>query len=161
MLRCLSINVYIIMYSMKRILIMSITLLLVVVAAAAEHDFNPRRFQADMETFIVKEAGLTPAQIDKFLPLFREMQTKQRALFDEMRQYRRMADFGDDNACARAIHRMDNIDVQIRRIQQQYHSKFLAVLPGRVVMKILRAEDCFYRQAFRRAARCPRAPREK
>ena len=57
---------------MKRILIMSITLLLVVVAAAAEHDFNPRRFQADMETFIVKEAGLTPAQIDKFLPLFRD-----------------------------------------------------------------------------------------
>lgn len=146
---------------MKRILIMSITLLLVVVAAAAEHDFNPRRFQADMETFIVKEAGLTPAQIDKFLPLFREMQTKQRALFDEMRQYRRMADFGDDNACARAIHRMDNIDVQIRRIQQQYHRKFLAVLPGRVVMKILRAEDCFHRQAFRLAARCPRAPREK
>ena len=45
---------------MKRILIMSFTLLLVVVAAAAEHDFNPRRFQADMETFIVKEAGLTP-----------------------------------------------------------------------------------------------------
>lgn len=146
---------------MKRILIISITLLLVVVAAAAEHDFNPRRFQADMETFIVKEAGLTPAQIDKFLPLFREMQTKQRALFDEMRQYRRMADFGDDNACARAIHRMDNIDVQIRRIQQQYHRKFLALLPGRVVMKILRAEDCFHRQAFRRAARCPRAPREK
>lgn len=140
---------------------MSITLLLVVVAAAAEHDFNPRRFQADMETFIVKEAGLTPAQIDKFLPLFREMQTKQRALFDEMRQYRRMADFGDDNACARAIHRMDNIDVQIRRIQQQYHRKFLTVLPGRVVMKILRAEDSFHRQAFRRAARCPRAPREK
>ena len=140
---------------------MSITLLLAVVAAAAEHDFNPRRFQADMETFIVKEADLTPAQIDKFLPLFREMQTKQRALFDEMRQYRRMADFGDDNACARAIHRMDNIDVQIRRIQQQYHRKFLAVLPGRVVMKILRAEDCFLRQAFRRAARCPRAPREK
>ena len=104
---------------MKRILIMSITLLLAVVAAAAEHDFNPRRFQADMETFIVKEADLTPDQIDKFLPLFREMQTKQRALFDEMRQYRRMADFGDDNACARAIHRMDNIDVQIRRIQQQ------------------------------------------
>ena len=146
---------------MKRILIMSITLLLVVVTAAAEHDFNPRRFQADMETFIVKEAGLTPAQIDKFLPLFREMQTKQRALFDEMRQYRRMADFGDDNACARAIHRMDNIDVQIRRIQQQYHRKFLAVLPGRVVMKILRAEDCFHRRAFRRAARCPRPPREK
>ena len=140
---------------------MSITLLLAVVAAAAEHDFNPRRFQADMETFIVKEADLTPAQIDKFLPLFREMQTKQRALFDEMRQYRRMADFGDDNACARAIHRMDNIDVQIRSIQQQYHRKFLAVLPGRVVMKILRAEDCFLRQAFRRAARCPRAPREK
>ena len=146
---------------MKRILIRSITLLLVVVAAAAEHDFNPRRFQADMETFIVKEAGLTPAQIDKFLPLFREMQTKQRALFDEMRQYRRMADFGDDNACARAIHRMDNIDVQIRRIQQQYHRKFLAVLPGRVVMKILRAEDYFHRRAFRRAARCPRAPRKK
>lgn len=140
---------------------MSITLLLVVVAAAAEHDFNPRRFQADMETFIVKEAGLTPVQIDKFLPLFREMQTKQRALFDEMRQYRSMADFGDDNACARAIHRMDNIDVQIRRIQQQYHRKFLAVLPGRVVMKILRAEDCFLRRAFRRAACCPRPPREK
>lgn len=126
-----------------------------VVSKAGERNFNPQRFQAEMETYIVKHAGLTSQQSEKFLPLFREMQAKQRSLFDEMRKYRRMADYGDDAACSRAIQRMDNIDVQIRKIQQKYHLKFLGVLPAGVVMKILRAEDYFHRQAFRRAARGP------
>ena len=144
---------------MKRLLIVFLVLQLSLVALnARERNFNPQRFQAEMETYIVKQAGLTGKQSEKFIPLFREMQTKQRALFHEMRKYRRMADNGDDAACSRAIQRMDNIDVQIRKIQQKYHLKFLGVLPATVVMKILRAEDSFHRQAFRRAARGPQQP---
>lgn len=121
--------------------------------AETDQKFNPKRFQADLEAYIVKEAHLTTKQAEKFLPLYREMMNSQRALFDEMRQYRKQLDFNDEEACSRAIQRMDNIDVQIRKIQQQYHLKFLAILPARTVMKIIKAEDHFHRQAFRRAAK--------
>ncbi len=144
---------------MKRLLIVFLLMQIALVTTmAGERNFNPKRFQAEMETYIVKQAGLTTKQSEKFLPLFREMQSKQRTLFDEMRKYRRMADFGDDAACSRAIQRMDNIDVQIRKIQQKYHLKFLNILPAGTVMKILRAEDYFHRMAFRRAARGPQEP---
>lgn len=147
------------MCGMKRFLILFLVLQIAsVTLSTGEHNFNPQRFQAEMETYIVKQVGLTAKQSEKFLPLFREMQSKQRTLFDEMRKYRRMADYGDDAACSRAIQRMDYIDVQIRKIQQKYHLKFLGVLPAGVVMKILRAEDHFHRQAFRRAARGHQEP---
>ena len=122
------------------------------VMAQGKEGFDPKRFQADMEAFIIKNARLSPKQAEKFFPLFREMQGKQRALFGEMRQNQNV-DLNDADACARAIQRMDNIDVQIRKIQQEYHLKFMNVLPANVVMRILRAEDHFHRQAFRRAAK--------
>ncbi len=128
------------------------------IARPRDREFNPKRFQAEMESFIASHAGLTPKQASRFFPLFREMQKKQRVLFTEMRQYQHI-DLTDEAACARAIQRMDNIDVQIRTIQLEYHQKFMAILPANVVMKILRAEDMFHRMAFRRAAKrdCPPA----
>lgn len=126
------------------------------VARPRNREFNPKRFQAELESFIANRAGLTPKQASRFFPLFREMQKKQRVLFTEMRQYQHI-DLADEAACARAIQRMDKIDVQIRTIQMEYHQKFMAILPANVVMKILRAEDMFHRMAFRRAAKreCP------
>ena len=113
--------------------------------------FNPDKFQADLEQFIVQHAGLTSAQSAKFLPLYREMQTKQRQLFNEMRQLRKV-DRNNDKACAEAIEQMDNIDLRIKKLQKLYHGKFMAVLPAGKVMDIMRAEDKFHRQAFRKAA---------
>lgn len=114
--------------------------------------FNPKRFEAEMQQFITVNAGLTPIEAARFFPLFKEMQDKQRMLFEEMNYYRHI-DTSDDKASLRAIKKMDEIDIQMKKLQQQYHLKFCKVLsPGKVV-KVLQADEKFHRQAFRRMVR--------
>ncbi|MGI6231284.1 MAG: hypothetical protein ACOYJF_00325 [Prevotella sp.] len=112
--------------------------------------FNPEKFEADMERFITKEAGLSSREAARFFPMFREMQNKQRALFKKMRGFRHV-DTNDDMACMRAIRMQDNIDIQIKKIQQRYHQKFLKILPAGKVMRIIKAEEKFHRISFARA----------
>lgn len=111
--------------------------------------FNPARFQADLEQFITIEAGLNPRQAAKFFPLFREMQNKQRTLFNKMRCYQHV-DTRDQKAAEKAIRECDLIDLQIKQLQQEYHKKFCKMLPAGVVWNIIRAEEKFHRQAFQR-----------
>jgi saccharopine dehydrogenase-like NADP-dependent oxidoreductase len=62
-------------------------------------------------------------------------------------------DVNDDEACKNAIQERDRLDVQIKELQQTYHEKFMKVLPARKVFSIIKAEENFHRQAFRRAAK--------
>lgn len=114
--------------------------------------FNPKRFEVEMEQFITVEAGLTPVEAAKFFPLFREMQGKQRLLFEEMNQYRHI-DTSNNKASLNAIKKMDDIDIQIKKLQQQYHLKFCKIMPAGKVLKVLQADEKFHRQAFRRMVR--------
>lgn len=124
--------------------------------ASAQKDhrpkFDPAKFEAELEQFITTEAGLSPQEAAQFFPLYREMQKKQRVIFDEIRRFRHM-DVSDHQACEEAIEKQDKMDIQIKEIQQQYHVKFMKVLPAGKVFKILRAEEKFHRQAFKRVAK--------
>ena len=40
-------------------------------------------------------------------------------------------------------------DIEIKRLQQAYHEKFLHILPASKVYRIIKAEDKFHRQQFR------------
>ena len=42
--------------------------------------FDPERFEASMEQFITTKAGLAPQEAERFFPVYRDMQTKMRAL---------------------------------------------------------------------------------
>ena len=114
--------------------------------------FDPAKFDAELEQFITIEAGLSPQEAARFFPLYREMQKKQRVLFSEMRRFYHM-DINDNRACEDAIEKQDKMDIQMKEIQQRYHVKFMKVLPAGKVFKILRAEEKFHRQAFRRVAK--------
>lgn len=122
------------------------------IQAEPPRNFDPKRFNTEMQQFITVEAGLTPMEASKFFPLFNEMQRKQRLLFEEMNQYRHI-DTSDDKACLQAIKKMDEIDIEMKRLQQQYHLKFCKVLSPGKVMKVLQADEKFHRQAFRRIVR--------
>lgn len=114
--------------------------------------FSPERFEAELEQFIATEAGLSPQEAAVFFPLYKEMQGKQRMLFNKMRRYRHI-DTRDDKASLEAIKARDELDVQIKKLLQQYHLKFCKVLPAGTVLRIIRAEEKFHRQAFKRVAR--------
>jgi len=144
---------------MKQLLRNRIYLLLVVLVASVgsmcaqtkkpHGGFNPQRFEADLEQYITTNAGLTPREAARFFPVYRQMTKKMRSLFDEMRRCHQVNP-KDVNACAEAIRRQDEIDIQLKMLQQEYHSRFMLVLPANKVLEIIKAEDRFHRQMFRK-----------
>lgn len=113
--------------------------------------FNPQRFQAEMEQYITTQAMLTPEESASFFPLYRELMKKQRVIFEEMHRYR-YTDLSNNRACMHAVQRMDALDLQMKKLQQIYHNKFLKILPPKKVFLVIRAEEKFHRQAFKRMA---------
>ena len=111
--------------------------------------FNPAKFEADLEQFITVNACLSPSQAASFFPVYRQMMKKQRALFDEMRRLR-MTNPKNNEACEEAIRKQDELDIQIKQLQQEYHGRFLMMLPANKVLSIIKAEEKFHRQIFRK-----------
>ena len=70
--------------------------------------FSPEKYQADLEQYITKEACLTPQEAAAFFPLFREMQKKQRALYNKMRDDVRIKP-ADEDACKKMIQKRDQV----------------------------------------------------
>ena len=77
---------------MKRLTVTLLSLALVLVVSAQgfrpqpQPKFSPEKFQADLEQFITKEACLSPQEAAKFFPIYKEMQAKQRAVYERQRQ---------------------------------------------------------------------------
>lgn len=111
--------------------------------------FNPAKFEADLEQFITVNACLSPSQAASFFPVYRQMMKKQRALFDEMRRLR-IINPKDNEACEEAIRKQDELDIQIKQLQQEYHGRFLMILPANKVLSIIKAEEKFHRQIFKK-----------
>lgn len=114
--------------------------------------FNPEKFEADLEQYIVTEACLSPREAAQFFPLYREMRCKQRALFGAMRRGR-YVNLKDNDECQKMIRENDKRDVEMKKLQQDYHNKFMTVLPASKVFRIIQAEENFHRQMFKRAAK--------
>jgi len=113
-----------------------------------QQKFSPEKFQADLEQFITKQAALTPQEAAKFFPIYKEMQSKQRAVYERQRKL----GFGkpaDEKGCEKAIRQRDEYDLELKRIQQTYHNKFLSVLSASKLYDVLNAEDRFHRQMLR------------
>jgi hypothetical protein len=123
---------------------------MVVLGASAEEQqkFSPEKFQADLEQYITTEAGLTNEEAAKFFPLYREMQQKQRVVYNKMHELFKLPH--DEASCKRAVQRRDQLDIELKQIAQTYHNKFLRVLPASKVIGTIIAEDKFHRRAFRK-----------
>lgn len=134
----------------RYIIVLLVLLCSVVVMAQEPKKFDPVQFEADLEQFVATEARLTPTESATFFPLYREMRKKQLAYFGYHRRWH-IVDESDDKACAETIRRMDSNDLEIKRLQQLYHEKFLHILPASKVFRIIKAEEKFHRQQFKRA----------
>ena len=136
---------------MKKLIVICLSFMFAVRAYAEEpqqqQKFSPEKFQADMEAFITKQACLTPQEASAFFPLYREMQKKQRAVYHEMRELFKAP--SDEASSKRAIQRRDQLEMELKSIQQTYHNKFLKVVSATKVYKSIIAEDQFHRKAFR------------
>ena len=116
--------------------------------------FSPEKYQADLEQYITKEACLTPQEAAAFFPLFREMQKKQRALYNKMRDDVRIKPT-DESACKKMIQKRDQVELELKSIQQTYHNKFFSVMPASKVFDVIKAEDQYHRGLLRNLGRGP------
>ena len=116
--------------------------------------FSPEKYQADLEQYITKEACLTPQEAAAFFPLFREMQKKQRALYNKMREDVRIKPT-DEAACKKMIQKRDQVELELKSIQQTYHNKFLGVISPSKVFDVIKAEDNYHRGLLRNMGRGP------
>lgn len=114
-------------------------------------NFDPGKFLAEMEQYITQFAAITPKEAGEFFPVFREMYKKQRELFDQQRKLRHFKP-ADEKACKEAILKYDELEIQIKELQQQYHQKFLKILSPSKLFDVLKAEEHFHRQALKRAS---------
>lgn len=110
--------------------------------------FQPEKFQAELEQYIEKEAGLTHEESAKFFPLYREMQQKQRAVYKQMKELGKVKPEGE-TACKKAVQKHDELELEQKRIIQTYHNKFLQVLSASKVYDVIKAENRFHRSAIK------------
>ena len=144
---------------MKRIITLVVSVLVVgVIQAQGLHGrFNPEHFNAELEQYITREACLTPKEASDFFPLYKELMQKQRALYNTMARQRSVKPI-NEKGCREAIVKRDDIEVQIKLLLQQYHIKFMEVLPAAKVYDVMQAEDRFHREWFKRMAKNGRPP---
>ena len=118
-------------------------------SAQEQQKFSPEKFDADLQGFITSQAKLTPQEATKFFPIYKEMQGKQRALYEKQRILG-MQNPHDESSCLKAIRERDAIDLELKRIQQNYHEKFLEIIPASKLYDVIKAEDRFHRRMIRR-----------
>ena len=138
---------------MKKLVFMLFLAVMSLSAVAQENKFQPQKFspekfQADLEQYITKEACLTPKEAAKFFPVYKEMMAKQRVVYERQRQMG-WAKPTDEKGCEKAIRQRDEYDLELKRIQQTYHNKFLSIISASKLYDVLAAEDRFHRLMLR------------
>lgn len=137
---------------MKRILFIIIMAVISLnINAQPKGKFNPEMYMKEQEAFIIKQANLTPQEATAFTPVFREMHNKQRELFNKMRGYVHRNPQTDKEA-ETCINAMSSINIQIMKLEQQYHARFCKVIPARKAYQCIKAQEMFKHQMMEKIA---------
>lgn len=134
---------------MKHIVVTFLFLLAAAALQAQEHQkFSPEKFDAEMEAYITKEAGLDQQEAAKLFPIFREMHKKQRPIYQRMRGLGKSKP-ADEAGCADAIKERDKCNLELKQLEQCYHKKMLQVVSASKLYDVIKAETHFYRRMMK------------
>lgn len=140
---------------MKHLLTFLVLLVMQVTASMADNNFgnfDPEKYNRELEAAITREAKLTPQEAQAFFPVYREMQNKLRELFNKGRELHHSCPVSEKDALA-VIKGMDSNELEIKRVLQHYHARFLKVLPATKVLACIKAEERFNRNMMKDFAR--------
>ena len=133
---------------MKRIVTISLLLIMTLMVNAQDKRFSPEKFEADLKAYITKEASLTTKEADKVYPVFCELREKQRVIYDKMRKFGMNKPVGDE-ACKQAIIEYDKLNLELRQLDVDYHKKMIKLVSASKVYEIMQAENRFHRQMMK------------
>ena len=136
---------------MKKLCLLFVSFMLAMSVGAQDQQqrFSPEKFDAELQEYLTNEAKITPQEAAKFFPLYMEMQNKQRALFERQRKLL-MTHPEEESECLKAIRERDEVELEMKRNQKNYHKRFLEIMPASKLYQVLNAEDRFHRRYLRR-----------
>ena len=122
--------------------------------AGHHKDFNPEVFKKKFETYITKEAALTPQEAAIVLPLFHEMKTQQRNIQGIIhRAYKRANEPSLSEKDAAIIFKeVIRLQKQSNNLETAYYERMAKVVSKQKVLHIMKAEHQFSRYIFRKMA---------
>lgn len=122
------------------------------ISANAQKRFDPVKFKADLHNYIITQAKLSDEEAARFFPLYDEMKDKQRGLQKQIRSFMKNKPT-TEAACRSAIVSKDDVEIQMKKIEKSYHSRFLNVISAQKLYDILKAEADFHKNTFRKVVK--------
>lgn len=112
---------------------------------------SPKEFKARLESFIIKESMLTPEEAKQVFPMFDEMRTKQREVMEQINTLKRNHTMtSDDQACSALINQITSLKIKAAKIEHDYYMNMCKVVSGSKIYSMMKAEDKFHRNMFKR-----------
>ena len=123
-------------------------------AAGHHKDFNPEVFKKKFETYITKEAALTPQEAAIVLPLFHEMKTQQRNIQGIIHRACKRANEPSlsEKDAAIIFKEVIRLQKQSNNLETAYYERMAKVVSKQKVLHIMKTEHQFSRYIFRKIA---------
>lgn len=137
---------------MKTLHLIILLCLTLSVSANTVCKFDPEAHKIEQRQYVIKKAKLTEQEAKLFFDLFDVMRDKERVYFSKNHSKERTCPKTEEE-CKKAILERDNDELQMKKIQHQYHIKMLKVLPASKVFQALKAAEKFDRQKIRESIR--------
>ena len=147
---------------MKKITILFVIMLCAITGTHAQHKkmeqksrrrhFSPEEFQARQREYITDKAELTAEEAEAFFPIFFELQKKKFSLEREARKGINMkrGEKMSEEQCRQFVDKMGDVKIEVAKLEKEYCTKYLKVLPACKLMRIQHAEISFQRDLMKR-----------
>lgn len=143
----------------RNLALAAVSLLAMATLAAAQRPQGGNRWMERMRSeriaFLTAETGMTPAEAEKFWPLYNEAEkTRMEAFGKSMQAYGELEKAVDDGKPAKEIEQLLNTYLNAQKVAQDvdsnYAKKYLKVLSAEKVAKLFVAEEKFRRNQIGR-----------
>ena len=113
------------------------------------------KMRSEMIAFLTAETGITPAEAEKFWPVYNEAEKARRKAFKKvMEAYNAMEEAVKGNMSAKELEKRIEAYVEAQEeaheVDGEYVDKYLRILPAEKVARLLVAEEKFRRNQINR-----------
>lgn len=110
--------------------------------------FDPEQFQQNMLMIITREAGLTPAESQAFIPLYKEMRKEERVMSGKILELKTKK-YNAEKEYLNALTKIKSLQVEMAELEASYYKRISKVISAEKMFKLMLAEDRFHRQLVR------------
>ena len=152
----------------KKVILFFLSVLLLpayvsLVAQPQENRFSPQNFMKELESFIVRQACLTPYEAEAFFPIFYELHDQQQAINWKIRELKRNRLPGDatNDDYLNLVDEISKLKIESAELEDTYYKKMCEEVPAKKVLDAMQAEDDFHRRMLKQLSRPPKENNKK